>query len=83
MTKAQGQEITKNVRALYTQLEKEPSTKTKGGITAIISAAKTTIGVYQRANLVINCSTLALLEEAFSTKSKIFATVDSPYSLVT
>ncbi len=47
--------------------------------TAII----TTIGVYTLANLVINLSDLDFLLLAFSTRSRILLTVDSPNSFVT
>ena len=46
-------------------------------------AAATTIGVYTLANLVIKFSLVDLLEEAFSTRSRIFDAVDSPNSFVT
>ena len=50
---------------------------------AISTANKTTIGVQTRANFVINFSVCAFLDEAFSTNSRIRATVDSPATLVT
>ena len=45
-------------------------------------ALYTTAGVYTRANLLIKSSDLDFLELAFSTKSKIFETVDSSNSFV-
>ena len=54
-----------------------------GGTKANANAAYTTIGVYTRANLLINCSASALFAEAFSTRSRILATVEFSYALVT
>ena len=45
-------------------------------------ALYTTAGVYILANLVINASDLDFLELAFSTRSRIFDTVESPNSFV-
>ena len=44
-TKAQGHETTRNDNALYIHVEKSASFTTKGGITAIATAKKTTTGV--------------------------------------
>ena len=43
-------------------------------------APNTTAGVYIRANLAMNSSDFAFREPAFSVRSKIFDTVDSPNS---
>ena len=74
-----------NDRFLHTTRSKryiEPA-KSSGGTTASNTAPITTQGVYQRANFVIKFSAWAFLLLAFSTRSKIFATVDSPNTLVT
>ena len=49
---------------------------------ARIMALKTTAGVYTLANFVIKSSDFDFLELAFSTRSSIFDTVDSPNSFV-
>ena len=54
----------------------------RGGSTASRTALPTTTGVYQRAKRVMNCSDRAFRLPAFSTRSRIFATVESPNSLV-
>ena len=82
ITNAQGQDITRNVKALFTQTIKDVF-NINGGITAIIKANITTTGVYILANFVINFSACAFFAEAFSTKFKIFETVDSSNNLVT
>ena len=83
MTKAQGQETTRNVRARYNQSLKTASSKINIGTIANNTAKATTVGVYIRANLVINLSIGAFLLAAFSINSKIFETVESTYGFVT
>ena len=55
---------------------------TKGGSRASASALMQTAGVYTRAKRVMNASERDLRELAFSTRSRILDTVDSPNSLV-
>ena len=74
-TSAHGHEMTSSVRALYTQKAHCPVMM--DGTTASSAAPITTAGVYQRANLRIKLSLLALFPAEFSTSSRIFATVDS------
>ena len=50
------------------------------GTTARTTAPITTAGVYQRAKRVIKFSLFDLFAPEFSTRSRIFDTVDSPYS---
>ena len=87
ITSAHGQEMTKKVSARYThtsQSEGRPiaSVRISGGSSASASAAMHTAGVYTRANLEMKFSDLDLRELAFSTRSRILDTVDSPNSLV-
>ena len=87
MTRAQGQEITRNVRALYIHVShpaSAPNTNilTIGGIMARATAAAHTAGVYTLANFDMKSSDFDFLELAFSTRSSIFDTVDSPNSFV-
>ena len=56
--------------------------RTNGGTRARAIAAATTAGVYTRANLEIKSSAFDLRELAFSTRSRILETVDSPNSFV-
>ena len=58
------------------------SIRTTGGNSASASAAMQTAGVYTRANFEMKSSDFDLREEAFSTRSRIFETVDSPNSFV-
>ena len=81
MTSAQGQLMTRKVSARSSQVT-QPPPSTSGGSTASASAAAQTAGVYQCANLVMKFSTFAFFRLEFSTRSKILATVDSPYTLV-
>ena len=81
-TKAQGQEITRNINALLNHILKFPSV-IKGGMIASKTAAQTTKGVYTLANFVINCSVFDFFAVAFSTISNIFTTVELPKFLVT
>ena len=87
MTSAHGQLMTRNVSALYTHVPQSagrpmPNIRTRGGRTARAIALYTTAGVYILANFVMNSSDLDLRELAFSTRSRIFETVDSPNSFV-
>ncbi len=77
MTSAQGQLMTRKVRARSSHTV-QPPPSTSGGSTASARAAPQTPGVYHRANLVMKFSTLAFFRLEFSTKSRILATVDSP-----
>ena len=77
MTSAQGQEMTRKMSARWIHIEKEPPV-TSGGTTASRAAPMTTQGVYQRAKRVMKFSAFAFLLLAFSTRSRILATVDSP-----
>ena len=81
ITSAQGQEITRKVSARRIHSIHWPSNRE--GITASSSAARHTRGVYTFAKRVMNRSVLALAWPEFSTRSRIFATVDSPYTLLT
>ena len=76
MTSAQGQLMTRKVRARSTQTV-QPPPSTSGGSRASSNAARQTAGVYQRANFVMKFSTLAFFRLEFSTRSRILATVDS------
>ena len=82
MTSAHGQLMTRKISARRTQ-SAQPPPSTIGGNTANASAAITTAGVYQRANFVMKFSALAFFSPAFSTRSSILATVDSPYGFST
>ena len=83
ITKAQGQDTTKNAKALNIQSLKLYSPLMIGGKIASNTAKLITIGVYIFANLVINLSDVDFLAAAFSTKSKTLLTVESKYSFVT
>ena len=80
MTSAQGQETTRKISARVHWLQ---SPLTSEGTTASSTAAMTTQGVYTRANLVMKFSARAFLLPAFSTRSRILETVDSPNAFVT
>ena len=77
ITKAQGQDTTKNDKALNIQSLKLYSPLMIGGKIASNTAKLITIGVYIFANLVINLSDVDFLAAAFSTKSKTLLTVES------
>ena len=91
ITKAQGQDTTRNIKALFSHIgklsPKPPSPKMEGaipkapsigGTTAKAMAAKTTMGVYTRAKRVMKASLFDLFSSALSTKAIIFETVLSP-----
>ena len=82
ITRAHGQETTRKLHARYIQIPQFPPVR-RGGITARTKARQTTTGVYTLANFVIKFSAFAFLELAFSTSSRIFATVESSNSFVT
>ena len=85
-TRAQGQLMTKKVRALYTHVPKviPPPIRRMmtGGIMARASAEYTTAGVYIRANFVMKFSDFDFLEPASSMSSNTLEAVESPNSLV-
>ena len=81
MTSAQGQLTTRKLSARYPQSPQSPPLM-MDGTRKRSSAAAQTAGVYTRAKRVIKLSTFAFLSLAFSTMSRIFATVESVYSLV-
>ena len=81
ITSAQGQDTTRKISARETHSPQSPVIS--DGNTASSSADRHTAGVYQRANFVMKFSDFALLEEAFSTSSRMRATVDSPKRLFT
>lgn len=83
ITNAHGHDTTKNDSALYSQVWNGPQPSTNVGNVTKHIAMTTTIGVQNFANLVINFSDLDFFWLAFSTKSKILQTVDSPNSFVT
>ena len=80
MTRAQGQDTTRNSKARYSQSGKTVAKcpESSGGSKARIRAAPTTTGVYTRAKRVMKASLLDLLLPAFSTSWIILATVLSP-----
>ena len=82
ITSAHGQDTIRKLQALSIPSDHDKP-NTRGMATAKSAAPIVTIGVYTRANLVTKFSRTAFLALAFSTSSKIFATVESSYSLVT
>ena len=74
-TRAQGQLITRKVKAVYIQCVQFPVTKE--GMIAVARARSTTNGVYTREKRVIKRSIFGLLAAAFSTESMILVTIDS------
>ena len=82
MTSAHGQETTRKTSARRTH-SSQGWPKNSGAMTASSTAAATTQGVYQRAKRVIKSSCRVFFSEAFSTRSRIFATVLSPKTLLT
>ena len=80
-TNAQGQETTRNTRALFIHELHAPVIM--DGIIASATAQPTTAGVYILAKRVMKSSLRDLFLDEFSTSSSIFATVDSPKALVT
>ena len=83
MTRAQGHDTTRKVSARYSQSPNNCPGTSSGGTAASRTAAMTTMGVYTAANRVINASRFDFFSEAFSTRSRMRLTVDSPNSLVT
>ena len=81
ITSAQGQLITRKVIAVLIQTAQSPVMRE--GTTAVSTARATTIGVYMRANLVMNLSIFGLPAAAFSTESRMRVTIDSDSGFVT
>jgi len=77
MTRAHGQETTRNTRALYPHSRNAPR-PARGGIDARRAAKTTTAGVYHLAKDVMNRSVGAFLSRASSMSRRPFESVDSP-----